>query len=475
MIKYEFLDQLRCKIREKKDSVAATREKWVRKNPYYYKQFIKSLQYIIPEGSSVLNIGCSTGFMLNELKPSRGVGIDGSAEQIKLAKQEWPDLEFFDQDPEAADVEGEFDFILLCGVEDMVDLKSVLDSVRNNCRRDTRLIVCYYNYMWQPLVTLAEKCRLRLPQQVHNWFSGSDINNIMEHADYDPIQIKHLVIWPFNFPLVSYLLNRFCARLPVLRHLTMMRIAVARPEPAPMEDASVSIIIPCRNEEGNIQDAVERIPQFGGHTEIIFCDDKSTDATADKVREMQQKYPDKDIKLVNGPGICKADNVWTGFDAATCDILMILDADLTVIPEELPYFYEAIVKGRGEFINGSRLVYPMHDEAMRICNILGNKFFSLLFTYILDTPIKDTLCGTKVVRRSDFARIKAIRGCWGVKDRWGDYELIFGAARNHLKIIDLPVHYMERTYGETKMTNRFKNGWIMLRFSIASMLGIKFH
>jgi glycosyltransferase involved in cell wall biosynthesis len=255
----------------------------------------------------------------------------------------------------------------------------------------------------------------------------------------------------------------------------MMRVAVARPEPESMQNASVSIVIPCRNEEGNIQAAVERIPEFGGHIEIIFCDDKSTDGTADKVREMQRKYPEKDIKLVDGPGICKADNVWTGFDAASCDILMILDADLTVIPEELPYFYEAIVKGRGEFINGSRLVYPMHDEAMRICNIIGNKFFSLLFTYILDTPIKDTLCGTKVVRRSDFVRIKAIRGCWGVKDRWGDYELIFGAARNHLKIIDLPVHYMERTYGETKMTNRFKNGMIMLRFSIASMFGIKFH
>ena len=188
-----------------------------------------------------------------------------------------------------------------------------------------------------------------------------------------------------------------------------------------------------------------------------------------------QKYPEKDIKLVNGPGICKADNVWTGFDNASGDIMLILDADLTVIPEELPYFYEAIAKGRGEFINVSRLVYPMHEEAMRILNIIGNKFFSILFSYILDNPIKDTLCGTKVVWREDFAKIKRLRGSWGIKDRWGDYELIFGAAKNHLKIIDLPVHYMERTYGETKMTNRMKNGWIMLRMCMVSLLKIKFH
>ena len=219
------------------------------------------------------------------------------------------------------------DFILLCGVEDMVDLKSVMDSIRPNCRRETRLIVCYYNYLWQPLVTLAEKCHLRLPQQVHNWFSGSDINNIMEHADFDPIQIKHLMLWPFNIPGISYLLNRFCARLPGLRHLTMMRV---RGGPAGTGAHAKRVGFNChslRNEEGNIQAAVERIPEFGGHTEIIFCDDKSTDGTADKVREMQQKYPGKDIKLVDGPGICKADNVWTGFDAASCDILMILDAE----------------------------------------------------------------------------------------------------------------------------------------------------
>ncbi len=475
MIKYVFFEELREKIRVLKDSITQKREKWISSNSYYYKQFLNSVKYIIPENSSVLNIGCSTGYILSHLKTSRGVGIESSSEQIKYASEKYPDLEFFDMEVEDVKVKGKFDYILICSIEDIVDIKSVLDSVKKNCHRHTRIIISHYSYLWQPMVSLAEKARIRLPQAVHNWFSDNDVQNIFKLSGYEVIHTKKLILFPFNIPLVSYILNKYFARLPLLRHLTMSRLTIAYPKQNDNNEYSVSVVIPCRNESGNIQDAVERIPELGSHTEIIFCDDKSTDNTVAEIKEMQKKHPKKDIKLVKGPGICKAENVWTGFDAASGDILMILDADLTVIPEELPYFYEAIARGYGEFINGSRLVYPMHEEAMRGFNIIGNKFFSIFFTYILDSSIKDTLCGTKVMWAKDFEKIKALRGSWGIQDRWGDYELIFGAAKNHLKIIDLPVHYMERTYGETKMTNRFKNGWIMLKMSFASLLKIKFH
>jgi len=475
MIKYEFFDQLRIKIKTLKDSIVEKRGKWISSNSYYYRQFLNSVKYIIPERSSVLNIGCSTGYILNQLNPARGVGVESSPEQIKYASEKYPDLEFFDMEVENVEIDGTFDYILISGIEDMVDIKSVLDSIKKNCHRHTRIIISHYSYLWQPLVSLAEKAKIRLPQAVHNWFSNNDVKNMFNLSDYNVIHTKKLILFPFYIPLISYMLNKYLARLPLLRHLTMSRLTIAYPRQHETREYSVSVVIPCRNEAGNIQDAVERIPELGSHTEIVFCDDKSTDKTADNVRKMQKKYPDKDIKLVEGPGICKAENVWTGFDAASGEILMILDADLTVIPEELPYFYEAIARGYGEFINGSRLVYPMHDDAMRGFNIIGNKFFSIFFTYILDSSIKDTLCGTKVMWAKDFEKIKVLRGRWGIKDRWGDYELIFGAAKNHLKIIDLPVHYMERTYGETKMTNRFKNGWIMLKMSMASLFKIKFH
>lgn len=475
MIDYCDLNELRLEIRKKKDDIADKRDKRIKNNPYYYGRLLNSLRYIIPSESRVLNLGCGTGYILNELKPACGVGVESSSAQIAIACQNYPDLTFYDQELEMVKVDGVFDYILLTGVEDIIDLKAVLDAVRPNCDRHTRIIVSYYSFLWQPLVTLAEKLHLRIPQRVHNWFSANDINNLLEHSGYDLINTKTLILFPYYIPLLSGLLERIIARLPFFRQLTMSRIAVARAIFLHKDEYTVSVIIPCRNEEGNIQSAVERMPSLGTHTEIIFCDDKSTDDTAGKVREMINKYPEKDIKLLPGPGICKADNVWTGFDHASGDILLILDADLTVIPEELHYFYEAIARGRGEFINGSRLVYPMHDEAMRPLNMLGNKFFSIMFSYILDNSIKDTLCGTKVLWRDDFYNIKKLRNSWGIKDRWGDYELIFGAAKTHRKIIDLPVHYMERTYGETKMTNRMKNGWIMLRMSFLSLFKIKFH
>ncbi len=475
MINFETLNQIRREIRDNKDAIASKRNSRITGNPYYYGRFLNSLRHAVRPDSRILNIGCETGYVLNELKPSYGVGVEASADQVKIAREAYPQLHFFDQEPDDIKIEGVFDYVLISGAENIVDIKGVLDAVRPNCGRHTRVIINYYNYLWQPLVKLAEKCHMRIPQKLQNWFSDQDIENLLRLSDYERINTIKIILFPFWIPLISTLLNKFMARLPGLRGLTMSRLAVARLRPREYGEYSVSVVIPCRNEAGNVESAVARMPQLGKHTEIIFCDDKSTDGTADVVREMQQKYPEKDIKLVNGPGICKADNVWTGFDAATGDIMLILDADLTVIPEELPYFYEAISRGYGEFINGSRLVYPMHDDAMRFFNIIGNKFFSLFFSFILDNQIKDTLCGTKVVWREDFAHIKALRGTWGIKDRWGDYELIFSAAKSQLKIIDLPVHYMERTYGETKMTHRFKNGWIMLRMCMVSLLKIKFH
>jgi len=216
-----------------------------------------------------------------------------------------------------------------------------------------------------------------------------------------------------------------------------------------------------------------RIPDFGQPTEVIFCDDKSTDGTADEVRRMQALYPERNIRLIDGPGICKSMNVWAGFTHATGDILAILDADLTVIPEELPYFIDAITQSGAEFVNGSRLVYPVPKAAMKGANMVGNKLFSIVFSFLMGQRIKDTLCGTKVLWRSDWERIQPMIGSWGIMDRWGDYELLFGAAKLNLRVVDQPVHYQERIYGATKMTKVFKNGLVMLRMCILGYLRLK--
>jgi glycosyltransferase involved in cell wall biosynthesis len=294
-------------------------------------------------------------------------------------------------------------------------------------------------------------------------------------SGFEWLKTYRTALLPKYVPLLSEFMNRVVAKFPLIGRLCMIEVLVARPVPKPVEISSVavSVIVPCKDERGNIESAVVRMPELGRSTEIIFCDDKSTDGTADEVRRMQQLYPERKIRLVPGPGICKSKNVWTGFEAATGDILMILDADLTVMPEELPYFLEAIARGGVEFVNGSRLVYPIPKAAMKNSNLVGNKVFGAIFSYLLGQRIKDTLCGTKVLWRSDWERIRPLVGTWGTEDRWGDYELLFGAAKLNLRILDQPVHYQERIYGVTKMTRVFKNGLIMLSMCVHGFKKLK--
>lgn len=477
MINHKFLNERRTKIREKNNSIGKRRARWIKRNPYFYRQLLRTLKFVIEENAKVLHIRSGVGYILNELNPKLGVGIEDSQVMVEEAENNYPHLKFINQNAEKDfELDSKFDYILITSVEDIVDIEAVLKNVKQFAHHHTRLVIVNYNYLWTPLVKLAEALRLKIPQKQHNWITDNDLNTFLTLRNYDVVTRKKIVLLPYNIPGISWLFNKIIARLPIIKHFGLMTVTTTRPlfDELP-EEYSVSVVIPCKNEAGNIEDAVKRVPEMGKHTEIVFCDDKSTDGTPDIVREMMTKYPERDIKLYNGPGVSKSENVWVGFDKAEGDILMILDADLTVIPEELPYFYEAIAKRRGEYINGSRLVYPMHNKAMKFFNIIGNKFFSVFFSYILDSSIKDTLCGTKVVWKKDYERIKKLRNTWGVRDRWGDYELIFGANKCNLKHLDLPVHYYERTYGDTKMTGVLKNGWIMLKMSFAALFKIKFH
>jgi glycosyltransferase involved in cell wall biosynthesis len=233
------------------------------------------------------------------------------------------------------------------------------------------------------------------------------------------------------------------------------------------------VIIPARNEAGNIPAAVARVPEMGSGTEIIFVEGHSRDDTWQQIQLAAAQAPHRAIKIFQQTGIGKGDAVRMGFAAATGDILIILDADLTVPPEELPKFYEALVTGRTEFANGVRLVYPMEDEAMRFLNLCANKAFSLLFTWMLNQPVKDTLCGTKALSRRHYEKIVAQRAELGDFDPFGDFDLLFGAARLHLQIADIPIRYGERTYGTTNI-HRWSHGWLLLRMVLFAARKVKF-
>jgi len=238
------------------------------------------------------------------------------------------------------------------------------------------------------------------------------------------------------------------------------------------KDFSTTILIPCKNERDNIDPAIKRIPDFGKYQEIIFVDGHSTDGTQEEIHRIIKTHPDKDIKLILQDGRGKADAVRKGFSVATGDILMILDADLTVPPEDLPKFYMALAEDHGEFINGCRLVYSMEKQAMRFLNYFGNKFFSMMFTWILNQRFKDTLCGTKALFKKDYEKIQTNRNYFGDFDPFGDFDLIFGAVKLNLKVVEVPIRYRERTYGKTNIS-RFRHGWLLMKMTIFAYKKIK--
>lgn len=461
-------------IRERFDRLAETREYWQRKGSYYYEDQQRYMRFLIPDGLRVLEIGCGLGDLLAAVKPSRGLGIDISDMMVKEASRRHPELEFRVGDAELLDLDEKFDVIILADVMGhLLDVEAALRRLRACCTAKTRLVIAYYNFFWEPLLRLTEWLRLKMPQQQQNWLALQDIHNLLRLADYEVVKTERRLLLPKYVPIVSAVLNRFLAFLPGLNVLCLSHYIVARMRGArSVRECSTTIVIPCRNERGNIEPAIQRMPKFGGSQEIIFVDGHSTDGTPEEIERVRLAYPGKDIKFFVQDGKGKGDAVRKGFANASGDILIILDADLTMPPEDLPKFYDAIASDKGEFINGSRLVYPMEQQAMRFLNLLGNKFFSMAFSWLLNQRIKDTLCGTKVLFREDYERIVQNRSYFGDFDPFGDFDLLFGASKLNLKILEVPIRYQDRTYGTTNI-HRFAHGWLLLKMTVYGFFRLK--
>jgi SAM-dependent methyltransferase len=459
------------------DAQATKADYWTAKNAYYHRMVERLLRFHIPPGVSVLEIGCGTGDLLKALAPSRGTGVDISPKTVEIARSKHPDLTFVVGDAHDLPLSGTFDYVILSDVIGYLeDVQGAFEELRKVCHPRTRVIITYFNYLWEPVLRAGERLGMKRPQPEQNWLAPPDIQNLLSLAGFQTIRIGHHLLLPLRIPLLSKFCNRVLANLPLLRKLSLVQVVVARPSPVavPEETLSCSVIIPARNERGNIEAAVSRTPRLGCRTELIFVEGKSSDGTAEEIERVVGANPDREIRLIRqGDGVGKGDAVRKGFAAASGDVLMILDADLTMPPEELPKFLRALASGRGEFINGSRLVYPMEKQAMRFLNTLGNKFFSLAFTWLLDQRFKDTLCGTKVLYRNDYERIAAGRSYFGDFDPFGDFDLIFGAAKLDLKIVEVPIRYRDRVYGTTQIS-RFRHGWLLLKMCAFALRRIKF-
>ncbi len=462
------------------ESVADNYQQYRRRFSYYNKDIENYLNFYISESDSILEVGCGSGETIHQLKGNDKTGIDFSPKMIDAAKTNYRDVNFYVMDAAHITLDKKFDVIIFNNIIGYLDnIQDVFYSVKKNCHEHTRIIISYYNHYWEPLLNLGETTGYKKKSPQQNWLDEKDISNLLYLSGFETYRTNRRLLIPVYIPILSWLVNKYIAKLPIFRSLSLNQFLFARPllnlkEEEVAEKYSVSICIPARNESGNIENAILRLPKFGKHQEIIFIEGNSTDDTWQKIKEIQQKYQHThDIKIAQQGGKGKGDAVRKGYSIATQDILMILDADLTMPPEELPKFFNAIATGKGEFINGSRLVYPMDKDAMRFLNTLGNKFFSKVFSWLLEQPIKDSLCGTKVMFREDYLKLIQNRKFFGDFDPFGDFDLLFGAYKLNLKIIDLPIRYRERTYGDTNIS-RFQNGFMLLRMCWFAAGKIKF-
>ncbi len=456
------------------ENLAAKRDKWIKRNRFYHRTLQKHFSFIIPVGSRVLELGCATGDLLNAVKPSVGVGVDFSQNMLAIAENKYPNLQFVHADAAEYSTSLEFDYIIISDLlSSLWDIQAVLHNLKKLVSPRTKIVISDYNYLWEPTLKMGEYLGIKAKQPLQNWLTVKDLENVLELEDFEIIKVDRKLLFPKYIPGINLLFNVFLANLPGLNRMNLINIISARPKINKLTEYSVSVVVPARNEKGNIENAIKKTPAFGLHQEFLFIEGNSQDGTFEEMLRVQKAYPNLDIKVMKQTGKGKGNAVREAFDVAKGDILMILDADLTTPPEDMDKFYFALAQNHGEFINGCRLVYPMEKEAMRFLNYLGNKFFGWFFSYLLGQRLKDTLCGTKVLFKKDYEIIKANRNYFGDFDPFGDFDLLFGAAKLNLKISEVIVRYRDREYGSTQIS-RFKHGWLLIRMSLFAAKKIKF-
>ena len=474
------VDEVRRFYEENHEGIERAR----RARRYFYGYLTRVLRSRIPPGQRILDVGSGSGHLLAALEPSEGVGIDLSAPAVGAAREAYdrPGLRFVQgdaTDPQVlAQAGGPFDVILLVNVvTHLEDVQAAFEALLPLCHRKTRIFIYSYSRLWQPLLRLAELLGLKYRQPPEAWLPPEEVRTMLSLADFEVVRRDSLVLFPAHVPLLADLCNRYVGRVPLFSSLSLMYGLIARPAPArlaaPATLPSTSVVIPCRNEAGHIPSLVERLPDLGPGSEYIFVEGNSTDDTEQAIRDAIARNPGRPLRFLKQTGHGKGDAVRLGFEEATGDVLTILDSDMGVSPEDLPKFVRALARGKGEMINGSRMVYPIEGQAMRFLNLVANKLVALLFSWILEQQVRDTLCGTKALYREDYRRIAGNRAYFGDFDPFGDFDLLFGAARLNFKIVDVAVRYHERQYGQTNIS-RFRHGLLLARMSLFAARKLKF-
>lgn len=441
------------------DALADKRQRDTSRHRVYYDDRVRWLRAIVPAHASVIDLGCGIGSVLSRLPNQEKVGVDLSPAMIDIARQRDVTSTYVTDNVEELTARGTYDYVLLLDtIHYLSDVGSALRSIRNQlCHERTRIVITHYNFLWAPVFLLGQFLgwKTKFPEQ--NWLSRSAILNLLHIEGFEAVQVGERVICPLSIPFVEPLCNRILASLPILRALCLVRVIVARPVWPERHEYTVTVLSAVRNEKGNIQRIVESMPAMGRSTELLFVEGHSTDGTWEEIQRVLASYSGVlRIRALKQDGVGKANALHSGAAASSGEMIVVYDGDYTVDPQELPQLYEVLADGRCEFVNASRLVYPMQQGAMRLLNLFGNALFSMMFSWLFQQKLVDTLSPVKAFFRRDYRRMDTRF------DPFGDFDFFLGAARQQLLMREVPVHYLSRVYGTTKL-RPFHHGWILLR------------
>lgn len=445
---------------------------WLEKNHYYYYRLRAYYRFIVPEGMRVLVLQCKNGYLLDAVKPIYGVGIDTDLAMISQAKDTYARYHFYHGTIADIKEREQFDYILLSSADaQLYDMRGLLESLKPFCHAGTRLIIDAYTPIWRPLIAMAAKSGFFEPQRIVQDFSRQDLLNFLMLSDYDPIKQEEHLLVPVHFPFLSTVFNRILINFPFIRRLALHRIIIARPLfiRRDIHEAGVSVIVPAANEKNLIEPLVKRLPHMGSFTELIFvCRDSSED-TIDEIKRMIQTYPEKSISFYRQQGVERAEEIRIGLSCAAGDIIMLADAGMSIEPEELSACYYALLENKGECVVGARFVYRMKKGARAQLHRLINRAFGSFVSWTIGQQVTDSFCSIKTLWKDDMQAIMRERSFSYRLDRRGELDLLFGAAKRHLKIVGLPVRYNPNRSGSWELPYLY-NG---LRVILVSLIAVK--
>lgn len=442
---------------------------FLKSNQFFYTEISKILKTIVNDSNFNFFFCCGNASIINKFDTNK-IFIQEINDDIlnELKKNNGTILE------DEINFE-KFKNIVIADIEHQLNPLDNLKNLSNKISDDCKIILISKSLLWSSLIKLIKIFFKGKFTSEYNYLPFDYIKNLIDVSNFEIIKNEKGIVLPFNIPIITTIVNRIF-RLPILNFFCMMNFTVIKKKNVNDKNhykKKISVIIPCKNEEKNIQIIKDNFYKLGDKTEFIFGDDKSTDNTIGEIKKIKINDDDIEIKTYEGPGICKSENVYKGIENATGDIILIYDADCTVSFKDVETSLKTLSETNADFVNCTRMIYPQQKNAMKSLNFLGNIFFAKMFSLFFNKKITDTLCGTKIFYKKDWGKLKKSFEISNIKDLWGDFDLLISAYKNNLKIIEVPVNYYDRIEGETKMTSVLKNGLRMLLITIKSFYRLR--